>query len=116
MSKILVLAEREWLGKIFFNFFVLIGWRTHYLKSLKKDAKTLRRFDAVILTMKSKRQILSDVNKIKKVVSGLRIVCATVNANSALRSHLKSEGITDFFTHENGFLFDKELKRGDMGK
>jgi len=109
MSKILIVAERKWLGKIFFNFFVLIGWRTCYFDSPKRNKKKLKGCSAIILIMRSKQQILRDIRLIKSAIPGLRIVGASVKANSKLCIVLRKEKVKDFFTQDGLLFLDKDF-------
>jgi hypothetical protein len=109
MSKMLIVAERKWLGKIFFNFFVLIGWRTCYFDAPRRNMKKLKGCNAIILIMRSKQQILSDIRLIKSAIPGLRIVCATLKADSKLCIVLKKEKVKDFFTRDGLLFLDKNF-------
>lgn len=107
MKKIIVIAESKGLGKMFYNFFVLIGWSTHLLR---RKEEALKKYDALILIMKSRNQIVRDLRKVKLEFKRVRIICAMTHHKSSLRDYLQGEGVSHFVTRKDDF-FSEALKK-----
>lgn len=102
--RILIITECNWLAKIYINFFGLIGWRSRLLKTRQKRFGNLKKTDALILPLKSRKQLIKDINRLRTIVPGLKVVCALAHKRSPIREFLKNEGIREFVSIDSGLL------------